>query len=77
MQESSTSKRWSLQKILAIAGLYWTIWSDYIVHKIHRRVLEHIKSQAESAIKSREISWRSQTPDRVSHGGLDCLKTHR
>lgn len=28
-------------------GFYWTIWSDYIVHKIHRRVLEHIKEQAE------------------------------
>ncbi len=27
--------------------LYWTIWSDYIVHKIHQRVLEHIKTQAE------------------------------
>jgi hypothetical protein len=30
--------------------LYWTLWSDYIVHKIHWRVLEHIKTQAESAI---------------------------
>lgn len=26
---------------------YWTIWSDYIVHKIHQRVLGHIKVQAE------------------------------
>jgi len=28
-------------------NIYWTIWSDYIVHKIHQRVLEHIKTQAE------------------------------
>lgn len=28
-------------------GFYWSIWSDYIVHKIHIRVLEHIKVQAE------------------------------
>jgi hypothetical protein len=29
-------------------NMYWTLWSDYIVHKIHHRVLEHIKEQAES-----------------------------
>lgn len=28
-------------------GFYWTIWSDFIVHSIHARVLEHIKSQSE------------------------------
>jgi hypothetical protein len=28
--------------------MYWTLWSDYIVHKIHHRVLEHIKEQAEN-----------------------------
>jgi hypothetical protein len=27
---------------------YWTFWSDYIVHKIHQRVLKHIKTQAEA-----------------------------
>jgi hypothetical protein len=26
---------------------YWSLWSDYIVHKIHERVLQHIKTQAE------------------------------
>lgn len=26
---------------------YWTLWSDYIVHKIHTRVLEHIKKVSE------------------------------
>jgi hypothetical protein len=36
---------WYVNKIKP--NFYWTIWSDYIVHKIHRRVLEHIKTQAE------------------------------
>jgi hypothetical protein len=26
---------------------YWTVWSDYIVHKIHQRVLKHIKTHSE------------------------------
>jgi len=26
---------------------YWHLWSDYIIHKIHLRVLEHIRAQAE------------------------------
>ena len=26
---------------------YWTLWSDYIVHTIHQRVLSHIKEQTE------------------------------
>jgi hypothetical protein len=30
-------------------GFYWEIWSDYIVHKIHKRVLEHIRQQAEES----------------------------
>ena len=37
---------WYVNKITP--GFYWTIWSDYIVHKIHSRVLNHIKSQAEN-----------------------------
>ena len=36
---------WYVNKIKP--DLYWTVWSDYIVHKIHQRVLEHIKTQAE------------------------------
>ena len=27
--------------------LYWKIWSDLVIHGIHRRVLEHIRHQAE------------------------------
>jgi hypothetical protein len=26
---------------------YWRLWSDYLIHTIHRRVLEHIKTDAE------------------------------
>jgi hypothetical protein len=36
---------WYINKIKP--GFYWTLWSDYIVHKIHERVLEHIKIHAE------------------------------
>lgn len=36
---------WYVNKIKP--GFYWTLWSDNIVHKIHDRVLEHIKTQAE------------------------------
>ncbi len=28
-------------------NFYWNIWSDYIVHKIHHRVLKHIKEDTE------------------------------
>jgi hypothetical protein len=26
---------------------YWTLWSDAFIHRIHRRVLEHVKREAE------------------------------
>jgi uncharacterized membrane protein YhaH (DUF805 family) len=29
---------------------YWRLWSDYIIHKIHMRVLEHIRTRAEDAV---------------------------
>jgi hypothetical protein len=38
---------WYINKIKP--DIYWTIWSDYIVHKIHNRVLEHIKEQSEKS----------------------------
>lgn len=39
---------WYVNKIKP--GFYWTMWSDYIVHKIHERVLEQIKENAEKSI---------------------------
>jgi uncharacterized membrane protein YhaH (DUF805 family) len=29
--------------------LYWSAWSDYLIHRIHLRVLRHIKTQAEQS----------------------------
>lgn len=29
-------------------GPYWRVWSDYFIHRIHMRVLEHIKTLAEN-----------------------------
>jgi hypothetical protein len=26
---------------------YWAVWADLLVHRIHRRVLEHIQRLAE------------------------------
>jgi hypothetical protein len=28
--------------------VYWRLWSDYIIHRVHTRVLEHIKMEAEA-----------------------------
>jgi uncharacterized membrane protein YhaH (DUF805 family) len=28
---------------------YWRLWADYVIHRIHLRVLRHIKAQIESA----------------------------
>ena len=34
-------------KINITPEIYWKTWSDFIVHKIHKRVLNHIKIEAE------------------------------
>ena len=31
---------------------YWQVWSDYLVHRIHTRVLNHIKTEVEASSKS-------------------------
>ena len=31
---------------------YWTLWSDAIIHRIHRRVLRHIKTLSESTVRA-------------------------
>ena len=33
-------------------AFYWQLWSDYIIHKIHHRVLVHIKTNAENGEKN-------------------------
>jgi hypothetical protein len=37
---------WYSQRIFPEA--YWTLWSDAIIHRIHARVLSHIKARAEA-----------------------------
>jgi hypothetical protein len=32
---------------------YWRFWSDYLIHRIHRRVLEHVKEVTETDSSSR------------------------
>ncbi len=27
--------------------LYWNLWSDALIHRIHRRVLDHVKRRSE------------------------------
>jgi Polyketide cyclase / dehydrase and lipid transport len=34
---------------------YWNVWSNLIVHKIHHRVLSHIKKEAEGGSHERKI----------------------
>lgn len=29
---------------------YWHVWSDFVLHRIHMRVLKHIKQEAENAV---------------------------
>jgi hypothetical protein len=36
-------------------AFYWQIWSDLIVHKIHDRVLKHIKNNSENKIENKSI----------------------
>ncbi|MDW4677743.1 hypothetical protein NQ234_25945, partial [Escherichia coli] len=33
-------------------GFYWRLWSDFIIEKIHMRVMNHVKVLAESEIPS-------------------------
>jgi hypothetical protein len=40
-----TGTTWYTDRIWPSA--YWQIWSDYILHRIHMRVLQHIKLEAE------------------------------
>ncbi|HEX2683928.1 MAG TPA: hypothetical protein VHL77_08340 [Ferruginibacter sp.] len=41
-----TGTTWYAHKIKP--AFYWRFWSNYIIHKIHNRVLAHIKKEAEA-----------------------------
>lgn len=34
-------------------GLYWRLWSDHIIHKIHLRVLQHIRERTLTSVTDR------------------------
>jgi hypothetical protein len=42
--------------------IYWTVISDAIVHRIHDRVLRHIKVEAETARRATAHSLERSTP---------------
>jgi uncharacterized membrane protein YhaH (DUF805 family) len=44
-------RTWYQLQIYPLA--YWTVWTDWIVHRIHERVLRHIKQAAERAAAQR------------------------
>jgi len=44
-----TGTTWYTDRVWPSA--YWQIWSDYIIHHIHLRVLRHIQSESEKAAK--------------------------
>jgi uncharacterized protein YndB with AHSA1/START domain len=57
--------------------LYWTTWSDQIIHAIHTRVLEHIRREAEansSAANSRppRPTWGSFALIQANFNGMPC-----
>lgn len=35
---------------------YWSLWSDAIIHRIHLRVLRHIRDEAETAVRT--LQWQ-------------------
>ena len=46
-----TGTTWYKHEIWPVA--YWTVWSDFILHRIHLRVLNHIKGKAEDSQDSK------------------------
>lgn len=46
--------------------IYWKIWSNFIVHKIHRRVLNHIKQEAEIAQMTFSTDFKNATKSKTS-----------
>jgi len=42
---------------------YWRLWSDYVIHRIHLRVLNHIKSRVEAASVPEETNQKKGTEE--------------
>ena len=41
---------------------YWRLWSDWIIHRIHMRVLCHVKALAEDASKKQILRTKQNLP---------------
>jgi len=46
---------------------YWHLWSDYIIHRIHLRVLEHIRTKAENLQSKAKIAQPSTLSSLTNH----------
>lgn len=55
IQTCLTGSTWYQNKMWP--NTYWTLWSNMLIHKIHMRVLEHIKLQTEKNIKAEPRSF--------------------
>jgi uncharacterized membrane protein YhaH (DUF805 family) len=52
---------------------YWHLWSDYIIHRIHMRVLEHIRDEAEGPAVS-SGRWRERLSWSGGDGVAQCME---
>jgi len=43
---------------------YWQLYSDYLIHRIHSQVLEHIKHQSEQSVPA--ASTAALAPGRLN-----------
>lgn len=48
---------------------YWRLWSDAIIHRIHLRVLNHIKTLAETEPARKPSSMAQPTPSGIERAG--------
>ena len=54
---------------------YWHWWSDYVIHRIHMRVLEHIRVEAEGVRGRARDSARAE-PRAQAEGARISARTH-
>lgn len=54
-----TGTTWYTDRVWPAA--YWQLWSDYIIHRIHLRVLRHIQLEAENTQHATKASLSLQT----------------
>jgi len=48
---------------------YWRLWTDFLIHRIHDRVLQHIKAEAEASVYS-DSTLRIAAP-KLTQSGAD------